>query len=614
MCYSSLAVILTMRASLQPVYQHWLKLQCQMSNNSPQGLLVHYQRDKKPRVEARVSLSSTLHPVVMDDALMVETAKHVLNNERLHLTKTDDGQVYIGYPIVINEHFWGAVVVQVESHDSGAMHSMIKLLQWGTTWLQFIIHTKSKNLAENTHFQDGDHEQIFSLMMTTLKEKSLTEAAISTVNFIATQFNLERVSLGFCQSKAVLLEAVSYSASFDAKTESMRHIVGAMEESVVQKHHIAVHKVNKTPEPDQPTLVTRCHMDVLSKHHLKSLHTYLLRTQDDVIGSITIENVSDDDLSDELKMFMESSLAMLAAIFHIKRVSNKGVFQLLKDKSVNVLGRVFGYGYIYTKVLAAVVCVFVTSFFIPGSFHISNDAVVETINKHLLVSPYEGFISDIYAQPGDLVEKGQLLAQLKDDDLKLEKRKLTGLVHQYRIEYDNSLANSNRVKAAILQAQIEQSEVELELIEHKLTRIQLTSPIKGVVVSDDVSQSIGAPVRQGDVLFEVADRDTYRITLYVDERSITYFVEGQGGIVALSSIPDDTLQVKIDRITPISEVRNSRNYFRVDAVIENKSQFSGIESLRPGMTGTAKIYIDERALSWIWFHELWYWLRFTLWV
>lgn len=628
-----------MYSPLQPIFQRWLKMQCQMSNNSSQGLLVHYELGHKPTVFARLSLGTAQNPVVVEDSAMIGTAKSVLQKQRLHLTKTDESVVYLGYPIVMEGRFWGAVVIQVEACDSASMQAIIKLLKWGVTWLEFLVHssqtsllndkgvTPTGQLAVKNNPNDEDQSQLFSLLMATIKESSLTASAMSTVNFIASHFDIERVSLGLCHSKSVVLTAVSFSTSFDARTESMLQVVGVMEEAVAQKTDVHLLKDARAAEPGEPVFITRAHIDILNKHHLKSIHTYLLRTQDHIVGVITLENVRGRDVEESTRSFVESSLPMLSSIYQIKRVSNKSIPVLIKEKVLNLLGRVFGCGYAITKISVAVFLALLVSFFIPAKFYITNDAVLDSVNKHLLVSPYEGFISDIYSQPGDMVEEGQLLAQLKDDDLSLERRKLLGQLQQYRLEYDNALANSNRVQAAILQAQVEQSQIALKLIEKKLARVKLISPIKGIIVSDDVSQSIGAPVSQGDILFEIADSAKYRVALYVDERSIRYFDKEQKGWLSLTSLPGEKVNIQIEKITPISEIRNSRNYFRVDASIfyeeslntattvsETSVEGATLEALRPGMTGTAKIYIDDRALAWIWFHDLWYWLRLTLWI
>ena len=47
----------------------------------------------------------------------------------------------------------------------------------------------------------------------------------------------------------------------------------------------------------------------------------------------------------------------------------------------------------------------------------------------------------------------------------------------------------------------------------QLERMQIMAPFDGVVVSGDLSQSLGSPVERGDVLFEVAPLDDWRLML-----------------------------------------------------------------------------------------------------
>jgi multidrug efflux pump subunit AcrA (membrane-fusion protein) len=124
----------------------------------------------------------------------------------------------------------------------------------------------------------------------------------------------------------------------------------------------------------------------------------------------------------------------------------------------------------------------------------------------------------------------------------------------------------------------------------------------------DLSQSLGAPVEKGQVLFEVAPLESYRVIVEVDERDITDVAVGQQGELVLSSMPDDVFTLVIEKITPVSIAKEGRNYFRVEARLENSS-----ERLRPGMEGFGKISIDRRKLIWIWTHELIDWVRLKLW-
>jgi multidrug efflux pump subunit AcrA (membrane-fusion protein) len=148
----------------------------------------------------------------------------------------------------------------------------------------------------------------------------------------------------------------------------------------------------------------------------------------------------------------------------------------------------------------------------------------------------------------------------------------------------------------------------ISLLDEQLVRTKVLAPFEGVVMKGDLSQSLGAPVEKGQVLFEVAPLESYRVIVEVDERDITDVAVGQQGELVLSSMPDDVFTLVIEKITPVSVAKEGRNYFRVEARLENSS-----ERLRPGMEGFGKISIDRRKLIWIWTHELIDWVRLKLW-
>ncbi|HEY5656336.1 MAG TPA: histidine kinase, partial [Myxococcota bacterium] len=100
----------------------------------------------------------------------------------------------------------------------------------------------------------------------------------------------------------------------------------------------------------------------------------------------------------------------------------------------------------------------------------------------------------------------------------------------------------------------------------------------------------------------------YRVIMKVDERDITQVAVGQGGNLALASMPHEAVPLVVEKITPVSVVEEGRNYFRVEA----KAQ-GGIEMLRPGMEGVGKIQVEERRLVWIWTHKIVHWLRMWVW-
>jgi RND family efflux transporter MFP subunit len=206
------------------------------------------------------------------------------------------------------------------------------------------------------------------------------------------------------------------------------------------------------------------------------------------------------------------------------------------------------------------------------------------------------------------VKQGAVVARLDDRDLQLERLKVSSRREQLVKQHREALANHDRAQIRVIGSQIDQAEAELQVVEEKLARTEVRAPFDGVVVSGDLSQKLGAPVQRGEVLFEVAPLEDYRVVLQVDERDVRDLVEGQPGQLVLSSMPSERLAFRVARITPVSTAEDGRNFFRVEARLDH-----GVERLRPGMEGVGKVDIGERRLIWIWTRHLLDWLRLELW-
>jgi multidrug resistance efflux pump len=206
------------------------------------------------------------------------------------------------------------------------------------------------------------------------------------------------------------------------------------------------------------------------------------------------------------------------------------------------------------------------------------------------------------------VQKGQTLARLDDKDLRLEQTRLMSEREQLLRRQRQALASKDRAQVSELAAEIEQVAAASSLVDDKLSRSTLTAPFDGVVVSGDLSQLLGAPVEQGKALFEIAPLDAYRVILEVDERDIGDVAVAQEGELTLSGIPSEHMAFTVQRITPVSTTKEGRNYFRVEAHLEN-----GSDHVRPGMEGVGKVVINQRRLIWSWTHSLTDWLRLAWW-
>jgi len=182
-----------------------------------------------------------------------------------------------------------------------------------------------------------------------------------------------------------------------------------------------------------------------------------------------------------------------------------------------------------------------------GDHIVSAPAVVEGALAQVIAAPIAGFVKTAEVRAGDKVEEGQVMATLK-------------------------------------------------------------APFTGYVTSGDLSQSLGAPVDIGDVLFEVAPAEEYKVVVKVDESDMAGVDNDKTGKVVIAALPSDPIPFEVDQVIPLAISGEGNSYFRIEAAFEQATP-----DLRPGMEGVARIDMGERKLIWIWTHKLVDKIRLWLW-
>lgn len=539
----------------------------------------------------------------------------VFAKQRVHLQPVGDTKMIMALPVVLRDQVWGAVIFCLEIKDKSSVPPRLKILQQGVGWLLFIIDQDEKNktataiglapVARAHDHYDTHSAQLLHLVGRLLKENSLQETAISIVNFLATQLKSHRISLGLQTPNGIDLSAVSFSANFDKRTSAMMAIVDAMQEAIDQRINIDVSADNKETDG---ALIVRHHLSLLTSQTIQRLKTILLRKDTQIIGAITIE-LNSDDLNEEQNKFLNAAFVLIQDLVFIKQKSESQLGQQLKSKTLGKLTGWLGENKLREKVFVSVAFLAICILFFPADYWIVNEASLQSTYKYAVISPQDGYLDSVKVKPGAQVKKDDVLAQLNEDELRLERRKYFSQMQQSQQEYDNALASANRTQAAIANEKVEQAKAQLELIEQQQLRTHLVAPNDGIITSNDISQSVGAPVKQGQILFEVSANQGYIVQLWVDEHDIARVQQQQKGQLKLSSLPNDVFDFTVKSITPISEIRDRKNCFRVEAHLDRESNL-----LRPGMTGAGKILAGREFYGWILFHDAWYWLRLRLWL
>lgn len=557
--------------------QHlWLQMQCQILPHVECGVLLHL-------VDGALEPSAFWPVPNQLDEQIQALAHQALRDQRMALANRGEQQLLLAYPLAQSQRNKPCLVLTLNQRHRETVNTVLRRLKAEARW--FALASQGP--------QSEPSAQLLSVFNAALYEPSVTESCLTLVNQWSHWLGCERVALGLMGNRSIVLKAVSNSAEIDPRTRASDTLKRAMQEAAHERAEVSV---VDTENPNAPPL----HGDLQRQTNAVMINSLPLLCGRDVIGVVSLEwhHTPASPRLDELR----AQLPTFAYLLNLKRQAEQRSLGTSVGRQWRAKTRLqWGIG-------AAVFIALLLVALVPADYRIAADAQLQGAQKKIVVAKQEGFLAEVMARPGDRVEHDEPLARLDERELRLQRRKLASELQQYRQEYNNALANSERAAAAIAMAQAEQVDIQLELVDQQLQRTLVRAPMSGVIVSDDISQSVGKPLSAGEVLFEISSTDEFRVILYVDERDIVRVATGQVGTLVLSSLPAERFSFTVQRKTPVNEVREGLNWFRVEARLQNPSPL-----VQPGMTGTAKITVGREPLGWIALHRLFDWLRLRLW-
>jgi biotin carboxyl carrier protein len=523
---------------------------------------------------------------------------------------TDSGQTRLALPLRLGADGPVAAVVTLVLARGAATGAQAALrdMHWAAGWLSSRIWEKEATARDAQMRRAATALDLVALMA---EHRRVEPAAMAVVNEIQRVLSADRVSIGLLKgartSPRIRLLAMSHAAWFRKRSALAEGLETAMEECLDQGGAVA------TPAPESLARAIRvAHDEHLRTTPSRAMLSVPLPDETGIIGVLTAERRDDRPFSDADVLAGESIGTLIGPVLALKARNRRWVNGRLVDGTGLVFGALLGPRRLSWKLLAlALIALGFAAATVSGPFRVQADAVLRGTVQRAAVAPFAGYIDQAPARAGDAVAAGDLLARIDDTDLRLEDLRWRSEIDRLSAQSRDALAQYDRTQVALLEAQIEQARAQLRLTEARLARTVITAPIAGMVVTGDLSQRLGAPVQAGEVLFEIAPLDAFRIDIHVDERDLRHVVPGQTGRLVLTGEPADGRPFAVTRITPINEPREGLNTFRIEAELLPGDPMAS--RLRPGMGGVAKIDVNEALLSWIWTRRLIDWARRTAW-
>ncbi len=578
----------------------WLTLHCQVISGVKKAILM-----LKNTSNDTIALAACLPNKQADVGALVRVGKLAFQNKKplLHKNQLDTlsnnncpTDYVCAFLLTHQESVIGTLVIQVDEFDQKKIHAVQKLLHRSSTWLHLSTSdNESSTIAARL-------STVLEITAKSLEKSTLQESATSVITYLTQAFSCDRVSIGHLVDKnKINVTAISHSTQIDRRTDRVQHIEAAMEESLDEARSL-------TFPPQETSTTWPAQKQVCSHHNNGAVCTLLLNNNGRATGALTFERHNGHNFDQTTIDILEAITAMIGPIFEMKRLQERPLLAKASQFVSATLGRLIGSGHLKGK-LTAIAAVFLCLFLslVSNTYRVSAEATLEGTEHRALVAAIDGFVDQAHLRAGEQVSKGDLIATLDTTILEMKQRQLISERSNLVKRHDQAIGGLDRAEATIIQAQLGKANAQLSLIEEQIERTQIVAPIDGIIVSGDLSHTLGAPVERGQVLFEIAPLDSYRMALQVNETDIAYVQPGQQGFLALAAAPGERLRFIVEDIIGIALTDEGRNGFRVEAKLDPDTT-----QLRPGMRGVGKIETTKRSLMWIWGHTIFD--RLALWI
>jgi len=480
------------------------------------------------------------------------------------------------------------------------------------------------------------HQNVLQLTTSVATAEGFESAAMNFCNELANRAGASRVSLGWMKGEYIKVKALSHTEKFDKKQDLIVRLTKVMEECVDQEEPVRFDATGTRSDN-----VTREAESLCRTQGDNSVYSVPLRRRAEIVGVITLEFSPPNVLTDEVANALAVTADLLAPQLWDRHENDRWIPVKVGQSIVRATKVAVGPKHVLAKlIIFAVIAIgLVISDAVPyvnlqPMYHVSAPFQFVPADKTTVSTPYEGYIKKIHVQEGNRFKKGQLLVEMRNEDMTAKRDKAHYDKLYYKSLYDKKIADTTdpgaQAEAATALEQAKSSQADEDYYNFEIQQSKIIAPYDGVVLKGDLYDKTGAQVRQGDVIMEIAEigqplkaelavpeRDMHLIRAMPENANDQNDTNGWTGTLATNSLPGEDIKFKIERIVPLGDAKDAENTFKVYAILvgdDGKPLKKQPDFIRPGMAGEARINAGNKRIVWIWTHRLIDFLRLKLWM
>ncbi len=222
-------------------------------------------------------------------------------------------------------------------------------------------------------------------------------------------------------------------------------------------------------------------------------------------------------------------------------------------------------------------------------------APIEAYAEADVIAKVHGEVRELLVEEGDEVVKGQILARLDGDRLRLELNESKANLRKLQRDYERN--TDLKSKGLISEGDFEKIKFEMHALEAsfnlaslELDYTQIRAPIDGVISERYVK--LGNTISVGEPAFRVTGLDPLVAYLHVPEREYRHISAGQPVGIQIDALPGDPIAALVSRVSPIVDPQTGTFKITVEMFDEERR-------IKPGMFGRISVVYDvhENALQ-----------------
>ena len=440
----------------------------------------------------------------------------------------------------------------------------------------------------------------------------------------------DRVSVAIRKGKKCVIEAVSGQDTFDKRSNTVS-MLARLATAVTATGETVWYTGDTSYMAPQVEEAVQAYVD---ESHSKTVAIIPLRrpqeSPDDkelspVIGALIVEQIEDsrpkEGLAQRIEVVSEHSATALANALEHNDLFLMPLWRTLGRAQWVLKARTLPKT---LSIAGAILAVILVLTFWPADFELTGTGTLQPALRREVFAPLDGEVIDVLVKHGDMVEKDQPVAVMRNIDQQVNYLKVQGELAATLDDMESKREAYSKVKKHEDQIQLsgelqalkkkyQSLEEQKALLQKKREMLTVRSPIKGQIVEPfKIKETLmKRAVHQGQILMHVADPDDkWELEVRMPEDRMGHVAQARKDIgkdhdlkvtYILATNPGRKLEGHVTEVHAGTDVHGEEGNTVLVRVAVDKNDFP---DRRPGTGLTAKIYCGRASLGYVLFHDV----------